>query len=226
MSRLRSLPGLTSLLALALAAGCNTLLGVEDVSLFEPDAAPTPTPPPPTCNVSSRLPLVVSNTSTTRLSRTGGGNPSLLFLLNTDSKPDSLSMLLYANMGGHGILEAPGTYGVAAADAKLETCGICLFVNTDYDSVANKFLETFMAEPQGTLTITAATPARLAGRIQRLKFRRVDLSGGVTEEVADPCSVTIDDVVFDMAYATATASATERTAAAALTTARTRPAAP
>jgi hypothetical protein len=206
MSRL-----LSSFALCALTTGCNTLLGVDDVSL-EPDAAPTPP-----CHVEPRFSLISSNPSTSTLSRTGSGAPSALFLLNNDAKRDSLGMLLYANMGGHGALEASGTYAITPADSKLETCGICLLVNTDYDSVAGTFLETFLAEPQGTLTITAATSTRLAGSIKRVKFRRVDISGGVTKEVADPCSVTVDDVVFDMTYSTTAtaAGATETTRAAA-----------
>lgn len=192
--------------ALALTSACNTLIGMEDVELADEEPPP---PPPPTCNVAERFGLIASNPETTSLIHRGGtstGGASLLFLLNTDARPDSFVMQLYDNMGGHGVLNAVGNYTVTAADAKLETCGICLLVNTDFDSSgAGSFRETFMAQAQGTLSLTTATTTRLAGRIQRLKLRRVDNSGGVTREVADPCSVTIDDVVFDMPYSTSAA---------------------
>jgi hypothetical protein len=182
--------------ALALTSACTELIGVEEVELEAPP------PPPVNCSVSPRFSLISSNPTTSRLSRRADGGPSMIFLLNADAKADSLGALLYPNMGGHGALEAPGTYAITAADSKFETCGICLLVNTDFDTTTSKFLETFLAEPQGTLTITTATTTRLAGHLRGLKFRKVDLSGGTTREVSSPCSVAIDDVYFDMEYST------------------------
>lgn len=183
-------------LALLAAPACTSLIGVEEVELAEEP----PPPPPPNCNVASRIPLVSSNPSTSVISRRPppANNLSMVILLNTDPKPDSLGVLIYNNMGNHGVIEAPGTYSITAADSKLETCGICVLVNTDYDNVAKKFLETFMAEPQGSLVITTATSTRIAGHFSDLKLRRVDTTGGSTREVSDPCSVAIDDVYFDM----------------------------
>lgn len=182
--------------AIALATACTAVIGVEDVELAPPDG-----PPAATCSVNKEFELVVSNPSTSVLSRrSSDGGPSLLFLLNTDAKPDALSALLYDNMGGHGVLNAPGTYLLSAADAKLETCGICLFVDADYDRSAGTSSQTFMALGQGTLTLTTATTTRMVGRLGGLKFRHVDISGSVTREIADGCTVAIDDVRFDMSY--------------------------
>ncbi len=193
----KSMMSLLGMLALtSLGGGCNALIGIEELELEPPVDAPAAT-----CNVAARFGLISSNPSTSTLTRRSSDNgPTLTFLLNTDSKPDVLSLPLYANMGGHGVLEAPGTYALTTGDAKLETCGICALVYTDYDRTTSRFLETFMARAEGTFTVTAATSTRLAGRIQRLRFRRVDLSGGATRELDDPCSVIIDDVVFDMTY--------------------------
>lgn len=197
---------LLALFAIPLSA-CSSVIGIEDVELGNGSGGSgggndggVDAPPSGNCNVASTFNLISSNPTTSSIRRRADGGSSLLFLLNTDPKPDSLSILLYSNMGGHGNLEVPGTYPINAADSKLETCGICALVNTDFDSAASTFRETFMAEAQGSLTISTASPTRLAGRIRSLKFRRVDNSSGVTREIADPCSVTITDVIFDMTY--------------------------
>lgn len=196
---MRASPSLCRLGAVAssaLTAACTSLIGVEDVELAPPDAAP-----PARCDVHPEFDLVVSNPATTVLSRrSSDGGPSLLFLLNTDPKPDALSVLLYDNMGGHGVLNAPGTYSLTAADAKLETCGICVFVYGDYDRASSTFSQTFMALGQGSLKLTKADSAGLTGQLQGLKLRHVDVSGSTTKEVADGCAVAVDDVRFDLSY--------------------------
>lgn len=182
--------------SLSLFAACTTVLGVEDVDLAPTDAGPTVT-----CSVAADFDLVTSNPATTVLSRRSSDDgPSLLILLNTETKPDALSVMLYDNMGGHGVLNKPGTYLLGPADSKLETCGICAGIYADYDRDTNMFSQTFMALAQGSLILTTADASGLAGRLQGLKFRRVDISGNVTREISDGCTVTIDDVRFDVTY--------------------------
>lgn len=193
------------LFTVALTSACSSLIGIEDVELGNGSGGGgndggVDGPPSARCNVAPTFGLISSNPSTSSIRRRADGGSSLLFLLNTDPKPDSLSILLYSNMGGHGNLEVPGTYPINASDAKLETCGICALVNTDFDSTASTFRETFMAEARGSLTIVSASPTRLSGRVSSLRFRRVDNSSGVTREISDPCTVTINDVYFDMTY--------------------------
>ncbi len=183
--------GLAALLPLATA--CNAIVGVEDVSLGQPDAGVS-------CTVHPDFDLVVSNPATTKLDRHSNGGPSLLFLLNTDAKPDALSLMLYDNMGGHGAFVAGQTYPITAGDSRLETCGICLGIYTDFDRSTNTFSETFMALAQGSLTLTTSDSTRLAGQLQGLKLRHVDLSGSTTRDLDDGCLVAIDDVRFDMTY--------------------------
>lgn len=192
-----------------LTSACSSVIGIEDVELGNGSGGGgggndggVDAPPSGNCNVAPSFGLISSNPSTSSIRRRADGGSSLLFLLNTDPKPDSLSILLYSNMGGHGNLEVPGTYPINASDAKLETCGICALVNTDFDSTTSTFRETFMAEARGSLTIVSASATRLSGRIGSLKFRRVDNSSGVTREISDPCTVTINDVYFDMMYPT------------------------
>src|SRR5689334_4463312 len=79
-----------------------------DVEL-SPDAVPAP---PPDCRVNPDFGLVVSNTATTILTRRSDGGPNLLFLLNTDTKPDALAIQLYNNMGGHSILNSVGSFTI------------------------------------------------------------------------------------------------------------------
>lgn len=191
-------------------AACNLILGIDGDPELAPDAAQPDAPPDaPPCQVDQRFALITSNPLTSILiRRSSDGGPSMLFKLNNDTLNDALSLLIYDNMGGHGIINTPGSYTVTAADSKLETCGICLVIGVDYDSVAKKYAQTFMAEARGSLVLTKADATGLTGRMRQLKFRRVDNSSGVTKEVADACSVTVDDVVFDLPYtATATAAA-------------------
>jgi hypothetical protein len=186
----------TGLIALAaFAAACNSLLGIEDVD----EAIPGP-PPSAMCDVKPDFSLVVSNPSTSILShRMSDNGPSLLFLLNTDARPDALSLALYDGQGGHQTLNTPGSYSLLAGDAKLETCGVCVQIGTDFDSAAKAFTQTYWAVAQGTLTLSKADSTGLKGRMQNLKLRHVEI-GGSTRDVNDGCQVTVADVQFDMAY--------------------------
>jgi hypothetical protein len=193
------LGALVSLAPLTIA--CNSVLGIDDVALLPPDA--TMVPDAARCDVMPAFSLVTSNSSTSILSHISGTtNSSMLFLLNTDAKPDSLGVLLYDNKGGHAALNAVGTYTLTASDSRIETCGLCAVVNTDYDSSARTFSQTYWAVTQGTLTLTKADSTGMAGRIQNLKFRHVNISSGTTADVNDGCAVRIDDVRFDMPYST------------------------
>jgi hypothetical protein len=201
--------GLAALASLTVA--CNSLVGLPDVSPQTVDAGPRPDAPvdTPMCDVASSFSLISSNPSTSILTRTSTGAPNMLFLLNADAKPDALQVLLYSNLAGHGNLTTPGTYSLTAGDAKLETCGICAAVQTNFDNNATpKYSQTYFALTQGSLTINSATTTtRLVGRMQSLKFRRVNLSSSGTVDVNDGCLVTIGDVEFDMMYQTVTGSA-------------------
>jgi len=193
--------GRAGMLAVAtLTVACNALVGDSgDFQLAPPDAGIDA--PKVDCKVNPDFGIVASNAVTARLShRTSDGGPSLLFLLNADAKPDALSVLLYDNMGGHGVLNAKGTFSLGATDAKLETCGICAEVLVDFDRTAATVAATYLATAQGTLTLTKADATGLTGRMQSLKLRHVEISGNVTHEVADGCAVTIGDVEFDLPY--------------------------
>ncbi|HET7502038.1 MAG TPA: hypothetical protein VFK02_13570 [Kofleriaceae bacterium] len=182
--------GATLVALTGFTAACNTIVGVEEVSLRD-------------CGVNGNFPLVASNPTTSVLTHSmvnGLNVPSLLILLSNDDKPDSLFLQLYDNMGAHGVVNAQGTYSLTASDAKLETCGICASINTDYDLNTDDFSQTFFAVGQGTLELTFADSTRLAGRLQDLEFRHVDLSGDTTVDIKDGCVVTVEDVEFDVMY--------------------------
>lgn len=204
MSLARAFFLIVTLVVIIPSAACNALLGVEDVELETPEPpgeTPVDPPPPPPCNVASNFGLISSNPTTSVIRRRSDGGSTLTFLLNADAKPDSVSVMLYANSGGHGVIETSNSsHPLYPSDTKFESCGICAFVNTDFDRNASTFAETFMAQAQGTLNITTATSTRLAGSLRGLKFRHVDISNGSTTEVPDHCTVTIDNVVFDMTY--------------------------
>jgi hypothetical protein len=174
------------------AAGCNTVLGVDDVALGSPDAT--------ACDVDSHFQTVSAATApAASLSHIGTNVPFLLILLDRDTRPDSLILRLIDNMG-HGMVNMPGpTIQLTATDAKPETCGICASIEADFDSTTKTFGGTYAALGQGDLSLTTADTTRLAGSLHNLKFRHIDPSGG-NRDIDDGCTVTIDTVEFDLMY--------------------------
>lgn len=192
--------------------GCNAIVGGGDYALAPENVAPdaqladasvSPDAAKVDCKVIPELGIVASSPATTRLiHRTSDGGPSLLFLLNTDPRPDALSVQLYNGMGGHGVLDAVGTYSVTSADTDFATCGFCALIEADFDTSANTFAATFLAMEQGTLTLTKADSTGLAGSMRNLKLRHVEISSNnETRDVGDGCTVTIGLVEFDVPYA-------------------------
>jgi hypothetical protein len=97
------------------------------------------------------------------------------------------------------VLTAPGTYSLKTSDQILASCGICLFVYGDFDAATSKFAQRFMPVAQGTLRITRADAAGLAGQLQGLRFREVTTEG-TPQDVPGGCTVEVRDVRFDLAY--------------------------
>ncbi|HEX7838566.1 MAG TPA: hypothetical protein VF469_13920 [Kofleriaceae bacterium] len=182
--------GLAALVALT--AACNAILGVNDVTQ-ELDAGVDARP----CNVAPDFTLVAATPTTSALSHhTTGGGTGLAFLLNADTKPDTLAMDLYDSMGGHGVVNAVGSYTLTSGDAALATCGICVGVYADFDSGTKTFSQTYFAAAQGTLKLDMFDATGIAGSLKGLKLRQVDLSGGTMRDIAGGCTVTIEDAEF------------------------------
>lgn len=200
---------------------CNSLLGIDDVSRASPDAMPRiPPDGAAMCDVVSDISLVNASATTSTLTH-GQFGPNIAIQLNVDPKPDSLDILLDNNQAGHGTLTAVGTYPLTPGDAKLETCGICVVIFTNYDSSAKTFSQDYLANAQGALTVTRSDATGLAGRIRTLSFRHVDLSGP-TQDINDGCKATIEDIEFDLAYSATAAPSVEAATHRALATHRTR----
>lgn len=186
----------------ALTAACNTILGIDDVTPESPgiDAQ--------RCDVMPDFTLVAATPSTSVLSHhmTGGG-ASLLFLLNNDPKPDALALDLYDSMGGHGVVNAVGSYTLTASDAALASCGICIGIYADFDSDTKTFSQTYFAAAQGTLKLDMFDATGIARSLKNLKLRQVDLSGGSMRDIVGGCTVTIEDAEFTAKWSTAAAPA-------------------
>jgi hypothetical protein len=185
--------------ALASLAACTSVLGVADVALAPPDAAVDAAI---ACNVAPHFTNLPATTPASLIHFQDGTLtvPSLLLLLNTETKPDRLLIRLYDNMGQHGVLNARGDYQLTAADAALETCGLCAFIQVDYDTTAHTTAQTYWALGQGSLHLSKADATGLAGSISGLKFRHVEMTGGATRDASDGCATTIDAASFDLAY--------------------------
>jgi hypothetical protein len=189
----------------ALTTACNPILGVNDV-VPEPVDATIDMPLSPRCDIAPDFTLVAATPSISALSHhmTGGG-ASLLFLLNNDLKPDALAMDLYDSIGGHGVVNAVGSYTLNTSDATLASCAICVGIYTNFDSGTKTFSQTYFAAAQGTLKLTTFDATGISGSLKGLKFRQVDLSGGAMRDIAGGCTVTIEDAEFTANWPTAAA---------------------
>jgi len=188
------------LLVTSSAVGCNAVLGVDDVAPIL-DAGQNAT----SCGVDAHFSMVSPDPAAgASLIHLGSGAPSLLIVLHAEANPDALFLRLYDNMGGHGVVNAPGTYQLLAGDALPETCAVCTFIDTDFDRSTNTFSGTYAALARGELKLTVASATRLAGTLRNVQYRHVDTSGA-TRDINDGCMVTIDTVVFDMAYSASAA---------------------
>lgn len=193
-NRLALLAGAGVVSLVAALAACNALLGVDDVTLGSPDAS---------CKVGAHFPLITSNPATSSLIHYQDGTlsvPSLLLLLNNDAKPDRLILRLYSNLGEHGNLDTPGTYSLSVSDAKWETCGLCVFIEADYDPGIHDFAEWYLAR-SGSLQLDNTT-GRLAGTLSNLELRHVLVTSSPlkTTETNDGCITKVDQVIFDLPY--------------------------
>jgi hypothetical protein len=182
------------------STACNAILGMVDVT----PQSPSVTDASVACPINSRFGMVNSDASTTlsRLTNNGAPYSSLEFLLNPDTEPDYLLVELYDNMGQHGSLLTPGSTNVLTpADAVSSSCGICVSIEVNFDTGTSLVREAYWALGEGSLTVREADVNHLAGKLHGLRFRRVTTSGP-TMDVADNCSVVIDDVDFNVPYTT------------------------
>jgi hypothetical protein len=177
---------------------CTSMLGIDDVELAKPDASI----PMPSCNVAPHIANLPANTPASLIHYQDGNLvvPSLLLLLNSETTPDRLLIRLYDNMGQHNVLNARGDYQLTASDATLETCGVCAFIDVNYNTVTHASAETYWALGQGSLHLSKADETGLAGSLSGLKLRHVDMSSGSTRDAPDGCTVTIDAASFDVPY--------------------------
>ena len=188
----------------SLTIACNTVLGVDNVSLARPDARPSPDAAPDAtpCEVDPRFQLVATPPAGASLIHLSSGSPSLLIFMNDDPRPDGLFLQLYDGMGNHPVLNAVGTYQLNGFDAKLETCGICAFIAVNINRTAGTSEQQYFATGTGDLTLTTASATRMTGSMHNLEFRHVDTTSG-TSDIPDGCAVKIDTVEFDIAYSAA-----------------------
>lgn len=194
--------GFTALVAPT--AACNAILGIDAPELTEG----SPSPDAQRCDIMPDFTLVAATPSTSVLSHhmTDGG-AGLAFLLNADTKPDTLAMDLYDSMGGHGVVNAVGSYTLTASDTALASCGICIGIYADFDSSTKTFSQIYFAAAQGTLKLDMFDTTGIAGSLRGLKLRQVDLSGGSMRDIVGGCTVTIEDAEFTAQWSTAAAPA-------------------
>lgn len=183
--------------AVIAVAGCNSVLGVRDVELAldASGVAPTPDAARSNCKLDARLPQVTM----TQAYFDSGGVPNLWVAL---SATDAMSIALRNNHGDHSSLQMFGVYQLTADDSMLGTCGICVLVSTGFDPMTNTFEQEYVASMHGELQISSATSMQLAGRMQDIVVRHVniDTSKGTQIDAPDDCTTTIDEIDFNLPY--------------------------
>ncbi|HEX4418087.1 MAG TPA: hypothetical protein VH165_09335 [Kofleriaceae bacterium] len=196
------LAAVVALVALCSAsAGCTAVLGIDDVALQSSGPAPDGGGNPG-CKIASHFAQVTASPATSMVSHADDGGATLFIDLNDDAKPDSLFLELRDGGGGHGVLNGNGTYSLIAGDTALGTCGICVIVSADYDSMTQSTAQTYVPRAMGDLQINTASATQLVGAMHGLVLRHVNLdtNSGTTTDVNDGCTVQIDEVDFNMTY--------------------------
>ncbi len=207
---------ITLVITLLCFAACNSVLGVSDVELATdaggappkiPDANSSPPDAGPdrsACKIEAHVSRIAldSSTPTASLSRDDDGSPSM-FVVPTSS--EGLLIGLHDNMGGHGALDVFGSFQLTAADSDVGECGICVLFGAGYDTNTKSFSQYYVPRMKGQLQISTATATELVGSMQGLELRHVNLdtSTGTTTDNSDHCTVTVDEIDFNLTYSAA-----------------------
>jgi hypothetical protein len=184
----------------ALSAACNAILGVNDVTPESANLDANASIDAQQCDVLHEFTLVAANPQTSLLGHhTTDSGTSLLFLLNSDPRPDIVALDLYDNMGGHVVVNATGTFPLSSSDAELSTCGVCVEIFADVDKTTTTPSQTYLAS-RGTLKLTKFDTTGVAGSLTNLELRQVDSSAA--QDIPNGCIVTIDDAEFSAEWPT------------------------
>jgi hypothetical protein len=161
--------GIVAICTVELHAGCNSLVGVGNVSL--------------TCYLAPTFGKVTAGAGADYTSDDGHGNflPDLSFSLDSRSM---LELVLYSDF-------APGTYTLTEADGNGNNCNICWTLDI------NGVRQAFDATGQGTLTLNTVNRGQLSGTMIGLTFDRVS-ANSLPPSDTDGCPVLIDEVDFDI----------------------------
>jgi len=92
------------------------------------------------------------------------------------------------------------TYLLTMDDAQYASCSICVYISSDSSMATGLEEQSFWALGEGSLMLKVADSTRVAGSMQKIRLRQVTSSLHDFTEVNNGCTVTIDDVEFDMAY--------------------------
>jgi hypothetical protein len=161
-----------------------------------------------TCTAAASYPGAIGSNGAVNLPAVASGSnahPHIeLFdgLLNTESMPDDLHVELWAQSGGFGANDIKtGTYQITGAELNYETCGICVFVNTDlHQSGSDVAITDNYLATSGSVTLTSVGTngsGTLAGSISNVMFTHVTLdpNSGSSTPVGD-CNTMISSATF------------------------------
>jgi hypothetical protein len=183
-------------------AACNSLLGVGDVELASDASSSTVSDAGPdrsACKLAARYPRIALDSSSASLTRNDNGNPSMFV---EPSPADGLLITLRNNKGGHGTLEAFGSFQLTAADTDVALCGICVLFGAEFDQDTGSISQYYVPRMKGQLQVSTASATQLIGSMQDLELRHVNLdtNSGTTTDNSDHCTVIVDRIDFNLTY--------------------------
>jgi hypothetical protein len=117
---------------------------------------------------------------------------------------DYVNMDMYAGYGAFtGSDIVAGTYVIANDDTSYPDCGLCVYLQGDYDLAADDGTsDDYLMASSGTVTLTSVSGSAYKATITNADFRRVvvEADGTVTndDQTDVPCTTHIDTVSFDI----------------------------
>jgi hypothetical protein len=116
---------------------------------------------------------------------------------------DYVNMDMYAGFGAFtGIDIVPGTYVIANDDTSYPDCGLCVYIQGDYDlAVDDGTSDDYLMASSGTVTLTSVSGSAYQATVTNADFRRVtqDADGPTNEDQTDTaCTTHVDTITFDI----------------------------
>ena len=150
----------------------------------------------------------------------GGSNKQIFYTwgametIGSDAtSADYVNMDLFAGFGAFtgSNMVGSGVYTIANDDTSYVDCGLCVYLQGDYDLMADDGTsDDYLMAKSGTVTLTSVSGSSYKATLSNVDFRRVvvEADGTITndDQTDVPCNSHIDTVTFDIPLRTAMGS--------------------